>query len=98
MTQTIDHDIDPSLGEPAAQPVRYIHTRWPSPAQMTANAAVAAMALIAFGLFTGGFTGHVDMESPVVPAALVLLYALAWVALRARQRAVRHAATVKEQP
>lgn len=74
------------------QPVRYIHTRMPSPAQTLANAAVAAMALLAAGLLAGGFTGRIDIESPVVPVALILLYALAWGALMARRHAVSNAA------
>lgn len=65
----------------------HVYTRWPSPAQMVANGAVAGMALVGAGLLAGGFTGRVDIESPVTWAAMVLLYVLAWVAWRASRRA-----------
>ncbi|MBQ1064451.1 hypothetical protein [Micromonospora sp. C41] len=65
----------------------YVHTRWPSPAQMVANGAVGGMALVGAVLLAGGFTGRVGMESPVTWAAMVLLYVLAWVAWRASRRA-----------
>ncbi|MCZ7440796.1 hypothetical protein O7598_31120 [Micromonospora sp. WMMC241] len=65
----------------------HVHTRWPSPAQMTANGAVTAMALLGAGLVAGGFTGRVAVDSPVTYGAMVVLFVLALVALRARRRA-----------
>lgn len=93
MTQT-DTRAELVLADP--QPARYIRTRWPSPAQMLANGAVGAMALLAAGLLAGGFTGRIDIESPVVPVALILLYALAWAAVYARRYAESNAVTSEE--
>ncbi|MFE9955816.1 hypothetical protein [Micromonospora sp. NPDC005299] len=90
--QRAESDSQVVLVAPSAQ---YVHTRWPSPAQMTANGAVAAMALVGGGLLVGGFTGRVDVESPVTWVALVVLYALAWVAIRARRSADSHRADVE---
>ncbi|MEV7267038.1 hypothetical protein AB0N38_26100 [Micromonospora aurantiaca] len=62
----------------------HVYTRWPSPAQMTANGAVAGMALVGVGLLAGGSTGRVEVDSPVTYGAMVVLFVLALVALRAR--------------
>ncbi|PWR08554.1 hypothetical protein DKT68_15165 [Micromonospora acroterricola] len=78
------------------QPGDHIHSRWPGDETLVANGAVAAMVLVGGGTLIGGFTGRLEVESPVTAALILLLYALAWVALRARRNADRHAAPAGE--
>jgi len=78
------------------QPGDHIHTGWPGDESLVANGAVAAMALVAGGTLFGGFTGRLEVESPVTAALILLMYVLAWVAVRARRNAERYAASVGE--
>ncbi|MCX5119195.1 hypothetical protein OG992_18580 [Micromonospora sp. NBC_00362] len=69
------------------QPGDHIHTRMPSDASLVATGAVVSMALLGVGTLAAGFTGRLEVESPVTAALIVLLYLLAWVAVRARWNA-----------
>jgi hypothetical protein len=78
------------------QPGDHIHNRWPSDASLVANGSVALMALVGAGTLAAGFTGRLEVESPATAALILVLYALAWVALRARRNADRAAAAAGE--
>lgn len=78
------------------QPGDHIHTRWPSTASLVANGAAATMALLGGGTLVGGFTGRLEVESPLTVALILALYVLAWVAIQARRNADRHVAPAGE--
>lgn len=87
--------IDPELVIDV-NPTRYIHTR--RPGLLARNAPVAAMAVVAVGTVAAGFTGRLELDSPLAAALIVLMYALAWWAITVRKRADQHAVPSEVQP